>query len=73
MTDYHLDQWIRLWLLGEEPEQKFNPDPNKIILGTNHYEYLIRKVFTKSKPFLRDEMPYCTYELMLENFQKIRH
>ncbi len=56
VTDYHLDQWIRLWLLGEEPEQKFNPDPNKNNFGNQiHYEYLIRKVFTKSKPFLRDD------------------
>jgi DNA modification methylase len=53
VTDYHLDQWIRLWLLGEEAEQKFNPDPNKNNFGNQvHYEQLLRNIFTKSKNFL---------------------
>lgn len=55
VTDYHLDQWLRLWLLGGEPEQKFNPDPNKHNFGNKeHYEKLIYTVFNNSKKLLAD-------------------
>ncbi|PNV82391.1 MAG: DNA modification methylase [Sulfurimonas sp.] len=56
VTDYHLDQWIRLWLLGETNEQKFNPDPNKNNFGNQeHYINLLTEIFTKSKKFLTED------------------
>lgn len=56
VTDYHLDQWIRLWLLGEIAEQKFNPEPNKNNFGNQiHYEKLLFEVFSKSKEYLTDD------------------
>lgn len=56
ITDYHLDQWIRLWLLGESSEQKFNSDPNKHNFGNKeHYKKLLFDVFNKSKKYLSDD------------------
>lgn len=56
VTDYHLDQWIRLWLLGEDPIQKFNPDPNKNNFGNQeHYYNLLYTVFNNAKKFLTED------------------
>lgn len=56
ITDYHLDQWIRLWLLGDAPEQKFNPDPNKHNFGhQEHYKKLLFDIFNKAKNYLTDD------------------
>lgn len=56
VTDYHIDQWIRLWLLGEISEQKFNPDVNKNNFGNqDYYKNLLFNVFSKSKEFLSDD------------------
>lgn len=56
VTDYHLDQWLRLWLLGEEPEQKYNSDPNKNNFeNKDYYRKLLHSVFSKSKNFLNED------------------
>lgn len=56
VTNYHLDQWIRLWLLGEVADQKFNDDPNRNNFGgKEHYEKLLHTIFSKSKNFLTDD------------------
>ena len=56
ITDYHLDQWLRLWLLGENPEQKYNPDPNKNnFVNKEYYTKLLFTVFSKSKKFLTED------------------
>jgi len=53
VTDYHCDQWIRLWVLGERPEQVFNSDPNRNTFGNkHHYEKLLYEVFSESKKHL---------------------
>ena len=60
VTDYHYDQWLRLWLLGGPPEAARNGDPargrfeNKV-----SYENLLAQVFALSKPLLhRDATIY---------------
>lgn len=53
VTDYRLDHWIRLWLLGESPL----PDGNTREKHTNRerYQTMISDVLAATKPLLTDD------------------
>ena len=60
VTNYHYDQWLRLWLLGGEPSTQAVGGRNKgRFTDRKKYEELLSSVFKKSKPFLaRDATIY---------------
>ncbi len=53
LTNYHYDQWLRLWLLGEAPNAKRKPGLHRAKFeNTASYEGLLQTVFTAAKPLL---------------------
>lgn len=51
VTDYHADQWLRLWMLSGKHGIKTNEIPNKNrgrFVNKNNYEILLDTVFEKS-------------------------
>jgi hypothetical protein len=83
VTNYSADQWLRLWLVGENPTQGQRQDRREC-RGRFHsrekYESLLRKVFSAAKPTLkRNAVIYvrtdaraftrkCTREVLKEVF-----
>lgn len=61
ITNYHYDQWIRLWMLGEDSKPTWvNKDTwQKKFSGQADYKELLEKVFCHSKQILdRDAVIY---------------
>ncbi len=56
VTNYHYDQWLRLWLLGgpSAPTAPAGPHQGKFVDRTK-YQQLLKKVFTASREFLGDD------------------
>ena len=53
LTNYHYDQWLRLWLLGEAPNAKRKPGLHRAKFeNTASYKALLQTVFTGAKPLL---------------------
>jgi DNA modification methylase len=49
LTNYHYDQWLRLWLLGEGPDASRKPGPHRGKFENRHrYEGLLRTVFSRA-------------------------
>jgi hypothetical protein len=72
VTNYHYDQWLRLWMLGYPPSPSMLKDRYKRKFGkVDDYAMLLRKVFEKSAALLHrdaviyvrtDQRPAC-YEM----------
>ncbi len=55
VTNYHYDQWLRLWLLGGSPKPRAAGNSSRgRFWGAEAYEALLRDVFTKGKEMLAD-------------------
>lgn len=56
VTNYHYDQWIRLWLLGgrDTPKNPFGKHRGKFV-DREKYKGLLENVFTKAKALLADD------------------
>lgn len=56
VTNYHYDQWLRLWLLGGPPNALLvgGPDRGKFA-NREHYHDLLTQVFSKSAKLLADD------------------
>lgn len=56
ITDYHADQWLRLWLLGGNEKLTYSKEKNKGRFG-NHEEYyeLLDTVFSKCSELMSDD------------------
>ena len=56
VTNYHYDQWLRLWLLGgsSAPTAPAGPHQGKF-LDRAKYQQLLKKVFTASRELLADD------------------
>src|SRR5262249_28444539 len=53
ITNYHYDQWLRLWLLGGPPNALAVSGPNKgKFSGQEKYKKLLFDVFNAAKPLL---------------------
>jgi hypothetical protein len=53
LTNYHYDQWLRLWLLGEAPDARRKPGRHRAKFeNRNGYEQLLRVVFTRAASLL---------------------
>jgi hypothetical protein len=72
VTNYHYDQWLRLWMLGGSPTPRATGDSSRgRFSNTDAYERLLRDVFTKARALLsRDATIYVrthkrevTYEI----------
>lgn len=49
LTNYHYDQWLRLWLLGEEPNARRKPGRHRAKFENREsYEQLLTTVFTRA-------------------------
>lgn len=86
VCNYHSDQWLRLWLLGENGEHPdWKKEKNKDrFTDPQEYEDLLRKVFTRSKELMRAGGAVCvktdtrkrtleiTKKVLKEIFGKIR-
>ena len=47
LTNYHYDQWLRLWLLGEPPNARRKPGAHRAKFeNTEGYASLLERVFT---------------------------
>lgn len=56
VTDYFVDQWLRLWLLGGAPEQKTSQALHRNrFVNKQEYSDLLYDVFSKSKKSLTDD------------------
>ncbi|OQW91702.1 MAG: DNA modification methylase [Thiotrichaceae bacterium IS1] len=75
VTDYHVDQWLRLWLLGGEGKPKTNPDKYRGRFNSREeYSELLLSVFSKcaelmgnkSIIFVRTDAREFTYDITLE-------
>lgn len=75
IVDYHADQWLRLWLLGEDEKPKSNSDKHKRRFNSKvDYENLLQTVFQtsaevmkrKSTIFVRTDAREFTYETTLK-------
>jgi len=54
LTDYHIDQWLRLWLLGNESEPKANKDKYKgRFASKENYKKLLDDVFYQSSKLMK--------------------
>ena len=79
LTDYHVDQWLRLWLLGgpEYPEATNEKNRGRFI-GKNNYRDLLDDVFEscarlmkrKSTIYVRTDRRTFTFETTLEILEK---
>lgn len=55
LTNYHYDQWLRLWLLGEAPDARRKPGLHRAKFeNTERYEALLSAVFGAAAPLLTD-------------------
>jgi hypothetical protein len=72
VTNYHYDQWLRLWLLGGSPEPRAMHGASRgRFANSESYEHLLRDVFGKARKLLtRDATVYVrthkqqlTYEI----------
>lgn len=60
VTDYHRDQWLRLWLLGEELSYKRREHKYQATFASvSEYENLLLKVFEKASQLISDDG--CVY------------
>ncbi len=56
IVDYHADQWLRLWLLGESEKPKTNPDKHKgRFVSKPDYTNLLQTVFEESAKVMKKE------------------
>lgn len=53
VTNYRLDNWIRLWMLGEGPLPDYATAQR--YGHREHYAQMLLEVFTKAKPLLEDD------------------
>jgi hypothetical protein len=84
VTNYHYDQWLRLWLLGGQPnalripKEAAGPYRGKFE-DRSHYKKFLQRVFIKSKALLRsDAVVYVrsdsrktTYEITLSILKEV--
>jgi hypothetical protein len=55
VTDYHYDQWLRIWLLGGRPWPTKPPGPSQgRFVSRDHYERLLHSTFAGLAPTLDD-------------------
>jgi DNA methylase len=75
IVDYHADQWLRLWLLGEDEKPKVNPEKHKGRFNSKtDYINLLKNVFQSSAEvmkrestiFVRTDAREFTYSVTLE-------
>jgi hypothetical protein len=75
ITDYHRDQWLRLWMLGERPVVARSGEKNKgAFASKTAYKELLRSVFLqcaelmnrKGYVYLRTDARECTFEVTRE-------
>jgi hypothetical protein len=71
ITNYHYDQWIRLWLLGGPPTDRrtpthFNGKHQGKFANVDVYKALLATVFTNSAKILRRMLSYMS-ELIAES------
>lgn len=79
VTDYHADQWLRLWLLGgpEYPQKVSEPNKGRFVSKDKYYN-LLENVFSdcanlmeeKSTIYVRTDRRNYTFETTLEILQK---
>jgi hypothetical protein len=56
VTNYHYDQWLRLWLLGGSPEPRAMLGSSRgRFLNSKSYERLLRDVFGKAQKLLAED------------------
>lgn len=56
VTNYHYDQWLRLWLLGGPPEPRpIRGASRGRFSNSNGYEQLLRSVFANARKLLADD------------------
>ena len=85
VTNYHYDQWLRLWLLGGPAAPSVNGDKHKGRFGNQkEYKNLLHSTFDKARTYLRsdsviyvrtDSRKYCgdtTLEVLKRVFPKKR-
>ncbi|MFL5245447.1 MAG: DNA methyltransferase [Gemmataceae bacterium] len=60
ITNYHYDQWLRLWLLGGEPNALARPGRYRGKFADQHkYKQLLFEVFSRTRPCLdKNEVVY---------------
>jgi len=75
IVDYHVDQWLRLWLLGGADKPVSNPEKNKgRFYSKENYQALLTSVFSEcaqlmdnnSTIFVRTDARPFTYETTLK-------
>jgi DNA modification methylase len=78
IVNYHADQWLRLWLLGEDERPKLSTDKHKKRFNSKQdYKSLLQTVFqnsaevmsNKSTIFVRTDARDFTYETTLETLK----
>ncbi len=56
VTDYHYDQWLRLWMLGDQPiPMHGGGDSRGRFQSKEYYHILLRKVFFHASHLLKPE------------------
>ncbi|MDD5198718.1 MAG: DNA methyltransferase [Terrimicrobiaceae bacterium] len=56
VTNYHYDQWLRLWMLGGSPEPRTVSGSSRgRFWNSGAYEHLLRDVFAKTNELLTDD------------------
>lgn len=57
ITNYHYDQWLRLWMLGGDEQPKWNNKSvwQKKFSGKLDYKILLERVFIYTSPLMRDD------------------
>jgi len=56
VTNYHYDQWLRLWLLGYEPDAYVSRGPHQgRFTHPDHYRSLLREVFCRAAKLVADD------------------
>lgn len=60
ISDYHRDQWLRLWMLGGEPTYARQTDPHKRDFSSaSTFQALLQSVFSQAAPLMRRDG--CVY------------
>lgn len=82
LTNYHYDQWLRLWLLGGPPNAKRVPGTSDLrgkfesvaryrLLLTNVFGSAARLMADKSIVYVRTGLGKVTYEVTLQSLREI--
>lgn len=60
VTDYHAEQWLRLWALGGPPSPKALPDHNRArFTSRKRYAALLDDVFAAAAPLMTRQATVC--------------